>query len=181
MNKRLIGLIGLAWAGVASGCALSPEDDRTATTEDPVYTETHVVLHGNDAPEIFVRPVRLSEQKRALAEFQRGKTEVAPGLGSTKQAISTTGCSFGVLEFWTNGDYTGETICFTGTGTATLASYPRTGGNWSTGKKSFFTGPWNGRLQRSIDCSTYFYFSSAELYGDMVACNQNAPYLIIDS
>lgn len=174
-----------AWSFVAlaavlsvSGCAVdSGEPDERV---DPVFTETKVILHGKDAPEVFVRKIKLSEQLK-LARLRREQLvggavtdfagQATTGLGTSSQAISSVSCSFGELEFWANADATGDTICFSGTGTATLGNFNHGsgGGNWSSRKKSFFTGPWNGRLQRPVDCSTYSYFSSSDFISPIVS------------
>lgn len=161
----------------AVGCALNED----GIGDDPVFTETQVTLSADAEPQVYVRTIRLSEQ-RHLTKIQLGASTGETHVGTVKQAISASSCSGFELQFWSNQNYSGDTICFSGTGTATLANYSRGtgGGTWSTGKNSFKAGVYRGYLTRPIDCSpsTFSFAPGAEL-SSLSTCNQLATYLTI--
>jgi hypothetical protein len=132
--KAIHTLLGLALLGavpvISTGCFEAEEGeaddlDIAELEVDPVYTVTRVDLDPSGNHKVTTGTITLSEQ---LAQHAAESAEVdsGDGVGHAQQAIfRTLICGSSTLRIYSLTGYTGDEICFTGTGTADLRDYCR--------------------------------------------------------
>jgi hypothetical protein len=205
MSKRVAATLFLAafspFCISASGCMVEDESAPTEIEEgeDEVYTVTAVELdevNGNRVVGTYTETLSEQLERNArLAELEE------QGLGQDAQAISHTNpCLAGMfvgqqIIIYDATNYTGNMICFTGTGIADLNSYCRTSlwgqclDNWGGNVRSFKTGNEAarfGQISSGADPTQLCCDWDCDARGDNTnvtpasACEQDADIDLID-
>jgi len=135
--KAIHTLLSLALLSGASTTAMgcfepedSSEDDvelETDSEDDPIYTITQVDLDESGNHVVSWGTIRRSEQI-SLNALEAEQAEAADGLGQAQQALtqSILCTSAQTTRFYSDENYLGDVICFTGNGFADLTDYCRT-------------------------------------------------------
>jgi hypothetical protein len=147
---------------MACGGADPQTDPGSDSDPNQVFRSTHVHVNADGTTVVEETTITLAQElaenaAREAARDPSPQTSTSSnGVGSTSQAISRDGgCSLNSLWLYDQFNSTGNRICFTGTGSASLNAYTRkcTPGSqysyptcytWSGGVMSFWPGSENG-------------------------------------
>jgi hypothetical protein len=129
----------------ADGTAAIPEDPPqhvAPLADDTVVDVTAVTLAPDGTTQVRTGKTTVGAQRAARA--------VAPG--SATPLIMQWWCAPTSFSLWDRTDFTGNQICFTGTGTTSLADYSRGALTWQIQSGSWAAGvSYSGLLQQSTD------------------------------
>ena len=172
MNIRAKSAIVVGIGSIlCAGCGAPSVDDAAIDGEDvdTTFTRTIVEAHEDGTETVTVDHVTLAQQ---IEEREAEEASILAGgkLGSQSQAIGVGGCGTGTLRIWSGTNFTGDLICFYGTGLAAIGSYCRVYVSASGGPPGCFD-YWDGNV-KSVKTGDYAVLFTGDVDGFCVNCTK---------
>lgn len=170
--KRLQALVGctILIGTIGGGCLaadedlVEPEHAAEAEAADPVYL-VQVVDLDRGGEVVASAWVTESEQLERRARVEAGYQEARDAISEDLDCVQFGG---GLLKLWNQTNYTGNQICFTGTGVADLNDY-----NWCVFQDCT---AWTGHI-RSLETGNEFFYSGPTLVSGNISCCDNCTQI----
>jgi hypothetical protein len=120
MNKSSIMILCIGLAVEAMGCASAD----VGSEEDETFTQTLVHLNPDGTQNVRTATISRAQQLADVEVKQQSDALAQQGLGVTREAVTVDSlcASTDSLHLWVGANFTGNELCYTGTGTADLPS-----------------------------------------------------------
>ncbi|MCC6555075.1 MAG: hypothetical protein IT372_19070 [Polyangiaceae bacterium] len=183
-------LVGLSLIAASAACVADTSEPGIESIDvdaDEVYTRTIVHLAEDGTERVVQVQITRAEQLREPAELAAIASGEREGLGTAAQAISQDfSCLDTSIQMYDQTNFTGNEICFSGSGATYLYNYCRTGDcmlRWNQAVRSYKSGTASGLFSYRpyFTCGssqgTCNQFASNTDYNSATSCEQNANYL----
>jgi hypothetical protein len=120
-NLFAVGFLSVLGTVSLSACMVEVDE----AVDDETFTRTIVHLNDDGTEVVTVETVTLQEQLAELEEEELRRQGEYEGLGTARNAIMNVPCGEYTMTLWDKPGFTGNQICFTGTGLANLSTYCR--------------------------------------------------------